>query len=147
MEPALGPSGKLKTARKGVGRFVVKVIGKASHAGLAPEEGISAILELSHVVQSLFALNDATRGISVNVGTIDGGMRPNVIAPEANAEADVRVATHEDAREIETCHFRFAICGSWHSTRGKRSCRSPSDGTDSGQSTTVATGTGGRRRR
>ena len=101
MEPALGPTGKLKTARKGVGRFVVKVIGKASHAGLAPEEGISAILELSHVVQSLFALNDAEKGITVNVGTIDGGLRPNVIAPEASAEADVRVATHDDAREIE----------------------------------------------
>jgi glutamate carboxypeptidase len=101
MEPALGPTGKLKTARKGVGRFVVKVIGKASHAGLAPDEGISAILELSHVVQSLFALNDAEKGISVNVGTIDGGLRPNVVAPEASAEADVRVATHDDAREIE----------------------------------------------
>lgn len=101
MEPALGPTGKLKTARKGVGRFIVKVIGKASHAGLAPDEGISAILELSHVVQSLFALNDPDRGISVNVGTIDGGLRPNVIAPEASAEADVRVATHNDAREIE----------------------------------------------
>ena len=101
MEPSLGPTGKLKTARKGVGRFVVKVIGKASHAGLAPDEGLSAILELSHVVQSLFALNDADRGISVNVGTIDGGLRPNVIAPEASAEADVRVATHADAQEIE----------------------------------------------
>lgn len=101
MEPALGRSGKLKTARKGVGRFIVKVIGKASHAGLAPDEGISAILELSHVVQSLFALNDPEKGITVNVGTIDGGLRPNVVAPEASAEADVRVATHDDAREIE----------------------------------------------
>jgi glutamate carboxypeptidase len=101
MEPALGISGRLKTGRKGVGRFEVKVIGKASHAGLAPEEGISAILELSHVVQSLFALNDPAKGITVNVGTIDGGTRPNVIAQQASAVVDVRVATQADARDIE----------------------------------------------
>jgi glutamate carboxypeptidase len=68
---------------------------------LDPEKGISAILELSHVVQSLFALNDPDRGITVNVGTIDGGMRPNVVAPESRAEVDVRVRTQEDARMIE----------------------------------------------
>ena len=101
MEPALGPTGKLKTARKGVGRFKINVNGKASHAGLAPEEGISAILELSHVVQSLFALNDPDKGTTVNVGTIDGGSRPNVVASQASAVADVRVVSHDDAREIE----------------------------------------------
>jgi glutamate carboxypeptidase len=101
MEPSLGPDGKLKTARKGVGRFVVRVIGRAAHAGLAPEEGASAILELSHVVQALFALNDPERGIMVNVGTIDGGTRPNVIAPESSAEVDVRVANRDDATFIE----------------------------------------------
>lgn len=102
MEPSLGVTGQLKTARKGVGRFTVRVVGRAAHAGLDPGKGISAILELSHVVQSLFALNDAERGVTVNVGTIDGGMRPNVVAPEARAEADVRVLTHEDARRIES---------------------------------------------
>ncbi len=101
MEPSLGPTGRLKTARKGVGRFVITVIGRAAHAGLDPEKGISAILELSHVVQALFALNDLERGISVNVGTIDGGMRPNVVAPESKAEVDVRVRTKQDAEEIE----------------------------------------------
>ncbi len=101
-EPSLGATGKLKTARKGVGRFTVRVTGVAAHAGLDPGKGVSAILELSHVVQSLFALNDAERGITVNVGTIDGGLRPNVVAPEARAEADVRVLTQEDARLIET---------------------------------------------
>lgn len=101
MEPSLGPTGQLKTSRKGVGRFVIRVVGRAAHAGLDPEKGISAILELSHVVQSLFALNDPSRGITVNVGTIDGGMRPNVIAPESRAEVDVRVRTAEDARMIE----------------------------------------------
>ena len=101
MEPSLGTEGRLKTARKGVGRFVIKVIGRAAHAGLSPEEGASAILELSHVVQELFALNDLERGITVNVGTIDGGMRPNVIAPESTAEVDVRVLTRADADFIE----------------------------------------------
>ncbi len=102
MEPSLGLQGKLKTQRKGVGRFVVRVIGQASHAGLAPEKGISAILELSFIVQQLFALNDAQRGITVNVGTIDGGLRPNVIAPEAKAVVDVRVPSPDDARQVET---------------------------------------------
>lgn len=101
MEPSLGPTGKLKTARKGVGRFIIKVSGRAAHAGLDPEKGISAILELSHVVQTLFALNHPERGTSVNVGTIDGGMRPNVVAPESTAEVDVRVRTQEDADAIE----------------------------------------------
>lgn len=101
MEPALGPSGKLKTARKGVGRFTVRVIGKAAHAGLDPEKGASAILELSHVVQTLFALNDPQKGVTVNVGTIDGGLRPNVVAPESRAEVDVRVPTRADAERIE----------------------------------------------
>ena len=102
MEPSLGWQGKLKTQRKGVGRFVIRAIGQASHAGLAPEKGISAILELTFIVQQLFALNDSQRGITVNVGTIDGGLRPNVIAPEAKAVVDVRVPNPDDARQIET---------------------------------------------
>lgn len=101
MEPSLGPSGKLKTARKGVGRFTIRVVGRAAHAGLEPEKGASAILELSFVIQKLFSLNDPQRGITVNVGTIDGGIRPNVVAPESQAIADVRVLHHEDARWIE----------------------------------------------
>lgn len=101
LEPALGPSGSLKTARKGAGHFRLVVRGRAAHAGVSPEEGRSAILELSHQVQRLFALNDLARGISVNVGLIDGGMRPNVIAPEASAHIDVRVPTLEAARKIE----------------------------------------------
>jgi glutamate carboxypeptidase len=101
MEPSLGIRGKLKTARKGVGRFVVRVIGKAAHSGLDPTGGASAILELSHVIQKLFALNDPARGASVNVGVIDGGVRANVVAAESSAIVDVRVATHEDAERIE----------------------------------------------
>jgi len=101
LEPSLGLDGKLKTARKGVGSFTVVVKGKASHAGLNPDGGASAILELSYVIQKLFALNDPSKGTSVNVGVIDGGLRPNVIAPESRAIIDVRVQTQEDARRIE----------------------------------------------
>jgi glutamate carboxypeptidase len=101
LEPSLGLDGKLKTARKGVGRFTVTVKGKAAHAGLNPQSGASAILELSYVIQKLFALNDPGRGITVNVGTVAGGLSPNVVAPESRAAVDVRVVTMEDARRIE----------------------------------------------
>lgn len=101
MEPAYGPDGDLKTGRKGIGRFTLTVTGVASHAGLAPESGVSAILELSRQVESLFELNDAQRGTTVNVGTIDGGLHPNVIAPEAVAEIEARVVTEADAVLIE----------------------------------------------
>ena len=100
MEPALGRSGKLKTGRKGVGQFVVKVTGKAAHAGLDPEAGASAILELAHQVQRLFDLSDPVKGVSVNVGIIAGGLRPNVIAPESRAVVDVRVPDAIEAERI-----------------------------------------------
>ncbi len=101
MEPALGERGDLKTERKGIGRFTITVYGKAAHAGLDPEGGASAILELAHVIQTLFALNDVDRGITVNVGTVDGGIQPNVIAPHSKAVVDVRVPTIADGDEIE----------------------------------------------
>ncbi len=100
LEPSLGELGRIKTSRKGIGRFTVTVFGKAAHAGLDPEGGASAILELSHVIQSLFALNDPERGITVNVGTIDGGIHANVIAPHSEAVADVRVPTVADGDYI-----------------------------------------------
>jgi glutamate carboxypeptidase len=102
LEPSLGQDGKIKTARKGVGRFTVTVRGKAAHAGLDPEGGASAILELSHVIQKLFQLNNPAEGTSVNVGVIDGGIRPNVIAPESRAIIDVRVQTQADAQRVES---------------------------------------------
>jgi glutamate carboxypeptidase len=101
LEPGLGPEGRLKTARKGAGHFRLVVRGRAAHAGVSPEKGRSAILELSHQIQRLFALNDPAGGVTVNVGLIDGGMRPNVVAPEATAEIDVRVPTLDAARRIE----------------------------------------------
>ena len=101
LEPSLGPAGALKTARKGVGRYTITVKGRAAHAGLDPERGVSAILELSHVIQKLFALNDPARGVTVNVGTVDGGLRPNVIAPESCAVVDVRIARQADAERVD----------------------------------------------
>jgi glutamate carboxypeptidase len=101
LEPSFGPGGRLKTARKGAGEFVVSIRGIASHAGIDPAKGVSAILELSHQIQRLFALNDPERGVTVNVGTIDGGLRPNVVAPEATAIVDVRVRTGADAERVE----------------------------------------------
>jgi glutamate carboxypeptidase len=101
LEPSLGLEGKLKTARKGVGRFHVTVEGVAAHAGLDPGKGRSAILEMSHAIQQLFAMNEPESGVSVNVGLVEGGLRANVIAPICTAEVDVRVPTHWDARLIE----------------------------------------------
>ena len=100
-EPGLGPGGALKTARKGLGKYTVTVHGRAAHAGLDPDSGASAILELSSVIQRLFALNDRQRDITVNVGTIEGGIQANVIAPRSQAVVDVRVLDHDDARYID----------------------------------------------
>jgi len=102
LEPALGLRGRIKIARKGIGRFTVTVFGKAAHAGLDPEDGASAILELAHVIQALFAMNDPERGITVNVGTVYGGVQPNVIAAHGGAVIDVRVPTLADGAAIET---------------------------------------------
>jgi glutamate carboxypeptidase len=101
LEPSMGEEGAIKTERKGIGRFTITVHGKAAHAGLDPEGGASAILELAHVIQALFALNDADRGVTVNVGTVDGGLQPNVIAPHSQAVVDVRVPTIADGERIE----------------------------------------------
>ncbi len=115
LEPSMGEEGAIKTERKGIGRFIVTVHGKAAHAGLDPEGGASAILELSHVIQMLFALNDFDKGISVNVGTVDGGLQPNVIAPHSQAVVDVRVPTIADGEHIEA-----AIHGMQPTTPGVR---------------------------
>jgi glutamate carboxypeptidase len=101
LEPSLGPQGRLKTARKGVGRYRVTVRGRAAHAGLEPEKGSSAILELAHVIRALHALADPARGLTVNVGLIGGGQASNVVAPEAWAEVDLRVLRREDADSFD----------------------------------------------
>ncbi len=101
LEPAMGAGGKLKTARKGMGAFTVTVRGKASHAGLDPTAGISAIGELARVVERLHALTDLERGTTVNVGVIRGGTRANVVAAEACAEVDVRAQSLDEACRVE----------------------------------------------
>jgi glutamate carboxypeptidase len=100
LEPPEAATGSLKTSRKGVESFEVVVTGRAAHAGSHPEEGVSAILELSHQIQQLFALTDPEHGVTVNVGTIDGGLHANVIAPEATALVDVRAPTEARARAV-----------------------------------------------
>ena len=98
-EPARD-GGKIVTGRKGVGRFEVFITGVPSHAGTKPEDGRSAIRELGNVIQALEGMNDLKRGITVNVGVVRGGTKPNVIAEEAYAEVDLRVKTIADADEM-----------------------------------------------
>ncbi len=98
-EPARD-GGKIVTGRKGVARFEVFIKGVPAHAGTRPEDGRSAIRELGNVIQTLEAMNDLKRGITVNVGVVRGGTRPNVIAEEAYAEVDLRVPTIADADEL-----------------------------------------------
>ena len=100
VEPAL-PNGGLKTARKGLGRFWLEVRGRAAHSGTGFREGASAIEELAQQVIRLHALNDEQRGITVNVGVIEGGTWANVVAAEARAEIDVRVVRAADVPRVE----------------------------------------------
>lgn len=102
MEPSLGIEGRLKTARKGVSQFKIDISGKAAHAGLDPQKGVSAIRELANIINRLYALNDHEKGININVGVVRGGLRPNVIAPSCTAEIDVRVVKVKDAHRIES---------------------------------------------
>ena len=98
-EPARD-GGKIVTGRKGVGRFEVFVKGVPAHSGSRPEDGRSAVRELGHIILALDALNDPQRGVSVNVGVIRGGTKPNVVAEDAYAEVDLRVKTAADAEEL-----------------------------------------------
>ena len=100
LEPALGDEGLIKTTRRGVGRFDIRVVGRASHSGLALEEGASAIQEMALVIQALHSLTDPERGVGVNVGKVSGGTRVNVVAAECRASVDVRVATHAAAQWV-----------------------------------------------
>ena len=99
LEPSL-PGGALKTSRKGYGEFVLRVDGVAAHAGIEPERGASAISELVRQIASIEAMHDPGQGTTVNVGVIRGGSRPNVVAAEAEAVIDVRVATSVAAARL-----------------------------------------------
>jgi glutamate carboxypeptidase len=114
--------GHLKTARKGLGRFRITVIGRSAHAGTDRTQGVSAIEELAHQILRLHALNDEKRGISVNVGVVRGGTSENVVAAEAVAQADVRIAHPEDRERVErllaglepeTPGARIEVGGGW----------------------------------
>lgn len=98
-EPAR-EGGKIVTGRKGVARFEIFVRGAPAHAGTRPEDGRSAIRELASIIQTLEAMNDLKRGVTVNVGVVRGGSKPNVIAEEAYAEVDMRVPSIADADEL-----------------------------------------------
>ncbi|MFI5058189.1 MAG: M20 family metallopeptidase [Candidatus Acidiferrales bacterium] len=101
LEPSLGPRGLLKTARKGVGEAEIIVHGRASHAGLAPEEGINAVHELARQITRIEKWNNPRRGITINADIIEGGTRTNVIAERARAVLDLRVLRSADMRRIE----------------------------------------------
>ncbi len=98
-EPAR-EGGKIVTGRKGVGRFEIFVKGVPAHAGTRPEDGRNAIRELANIVQALEAMNDLKRGVTVNVGVVRGGTRPNIIAEEAYAEVDLRVPSVADGDDL-----------------------------------------------
>jgi glutamate carboxypeptidase len=103
--PASG--GRVKTGRKGTGIFTIEARGRASHAGLEPEKGASAILELARQTVALHELNGSAGGISVNVGVFHGGTLSNVVAAEARAEVDVRFKTSDEAARIESEIFNL----------------------------------------
>jgi glutamate carboxypeptidase len=99
-EPAW-PGGAVKTERKGSGSFLLRAHGRASHAGADLRRGANAILEIARQSLAVTALNDADRGVSLNVGVVRGGTRPNVVPDLAEAEVDFRVRTVADARAVE----------------------------------------------
>jgi glutamate carboxypeptidase len=100
LEPSL-PGGALKTSRKGCGEYELIVRGVAAHAGVDPAKGASAIHELARQILRIEQLHDLDRGVSVNVGRVSGGTRPNVIAEEARALVDVRAPTAADAGRVD----------------------------------------------
>jgi glutamate carboxypeptidase len=101
LEPGTGLEGKLKTARKGVGDFTVRVRGKASHSGVDFNAGASAVVELARQIGRIAGFTQLQRGITVNPGVISGGTRSNVVAAEAVAEVDIRVMKLKDAPALE----------------------------------------------
>ncbi|MEO6829745.1 MAG: M20 family metallopeptidase [Acidobacteriaceae bacterium] len=101
LEPAQGLQGAYKTARKGVGQYAIHVLGLAAHSGVDFEQGHSAVLELARLLGKISRFTDLKSGLTVNPGLLQGGTRVNVIAAEATAEIDVRIARMPDAARIE----------------------------------------------
>jgi glutamate carboxypeptidase len=101
LEPAHGPHGCAKTARKGVSKYILTLHGRAAHAGLEPERGASAVHALGPLIEAVCALHNPPSGVSVNIGQVWGGTRPNVVAAEAVAIVDVRVPDEAAARDLD----------------------------------------------
>ena len=101
LEPSLGPRGAVKTARKGVGGYRLRVKGAAAHSGLDFEKGESAILELAKQIVAISRMTDTKRGVTLNVGTVEGGTRANVIPAEASAVVDARAARMKDFTALD----------------------------------------------
>jgi glutamate carboxypeptidase len=101
LEPSYGLQGAVKTARKGVGEYLVRITGKASHAGLDFQKGVNAILELARQIERISSFTDLKKGLTVNVGIVSGGSRTNVVPAEATAQIDVRIARVKDAAGID----------------------------------------------
>jgi glutamate carboxypeptidase len=101
LEPSYARQGAAKTARKGVGDYLVKVTGKASHAGLDFQKGVNAIRELARQIEKISSFTDLKKGLTVNVGIVSGGSRTNVVPAEASAQVDVRIARMKDAAGID----------------------------------------------
>jgi glutamate carboxypeptidase len=101
LEPAAGLGGAVKTARKGVGEYRVRVKGIASHAGLDPGKGHSAIVELARQIAVIAKFNHLQSGVSVNPGVISGGTRTNVVAAEASVGIDVRIKSAKQAAGVD----------------------------------------------
>jgi glutamate carboxypeptidase len=109
LEPGTGLTGKLKTSRKGIGDYRLRVRGVASHAGVDFENGASAVVELARQIERIATFTDLKRGVTVNPGTITGGTRSNVIAESAEAHIDVRTPKMRDAAMLER-KFRALRC-------------------------------------
>lgn len=101
LEPGTGLTGKLKTARKGIGHYVISIEGKAAHAGVDFGNGASAILEAASQIEKISAITNTKRGITVNPGVMSGGIRSNVIAAEARIEVDARAISLRDAETVD----------------------------------------------
>jgi len=101
MEPSYGNKGAVKTARKGIGEYVLKVTGKAAHSGLDFDKGQNAIVELAEQIRRIPKMVNRKIGLTLNVGLVQGGTRVNVVPAEASATLDVRIARAKDAKDIE----------------------------------------------
>ena len=100
-EPSIGLEGKIKTERKGSGRYQIKVIGKEAHSGVEPEKGASAIVEMAKIIEKIDQFNDYDEGISLNVGLISGGKAVNIVSGECTVEIDLRYMKKSDGESID----------------------------------------------